>query len=186
MFSSIIIFIMLFLFVPYAEPEPYTLKHDIVTIVEEISAQIEKSEEPPPVERPKVAVVATNEVAEDVVETIGETVLIEDVISTEPAHPEIEVVEYYRVQIKPKPICIPKPDYPELPRRAGIEGTTVVKALVDIDGGIMEVKILKTSGNQMLDASALAAVMTAQFSPAKQRDKLVRVWISVPVVFRLN
>ncbi len=186
MFSSIIIFIMLFLFVPYAEPQPYTLRHDIVTIVEEISAQIEKYEEPPPVERPKVAVEATNEVTEEVVETIANTDFQEDLIRIEPIGPEIEVVPYYKVEVKPRLIKLPAPEYPPIVIQAGIEGTTVVKALVDVGGNIIEVKILKASGNQMLDEAALAAAMRAQFSPAKQRDRLVRVWVSIPFVFRIK
>ncbi len=185
MFSSLIIFILMFLFVPYAEPEPYKLKREVVTMVEEISAQMEKYEEPPPVERPKVAVEAESEVAEEAVETIATTEFEEDLIRTMPTGPEIEIVPYYKVEVKPKPISIPKPQYPELARRAGIEGNSVVKALVDIDGSIIEAKILKSSGNQMLDQAALAAAMKAKFTPAKQRDKFVRVWVSIPIKFQL-
>ena len=186
MFSSLVIFVMLFLFVPYAEPRPYELKKEIITMVEEISAMMEKFEEPPPVERPKVAVEAESEVAEEAVETIAITEFQEDIIRTMPTGPEIEIVPYYKVEVKPKPINIPKPRYPELARKAGIEGTTVIKALVDIDGSIIEAEVLKSSGNQMLDQAALAAARKAKFTPAKQRDKYVRVWVSIPIKFRLT
>jgi protein TonB len=186
MFFSIIVFIMLFLFVPYAEPEPYTLKSDAVTVLEEISTQIEKYEEPPPVERPRVAVEATNELIDEAVETIATTDLRENVIRIEPTGPDIEIVEYYKLQIKPTPIHIPKPRYPPLAIRAGIEGSSVITALVDIDGSIMEVKVLKSSGSDMLDQAALEAAMRARFTPAKQRDKFVRVWISIPMKFHLT
>jgi len=185
LFSSLMIFILLFSFVPYTAPKPYELKKEIVTMVEEISAEIEKFEEPPPVERPKVAVEAESEVAEEAVETIAATEFKEDIIRTMPTGPEIEIVPYYKVEVKPKPVHIPKPKYPELARRAGIEGTTMVKALVDIDGSIREVKILKSSGNQMLDQAALVAAKSAKFTPAKQRDKYVRVWVSMPLKFKL-
>ncbi len=186
MFSSIVICILLFMFVPYAEPEPYKLKREIITMVEEISAQIDKYEEPPPVERPKVAVEAESEVAEEAVETIATTEFTEDLIRTMPTGPEIEIVPFYKVEIKPQPIIIPEPVYPELARRAGIEGKTVVQALVDIDGSIFEVKVLKSSGNQMLDQAALVAAKKAKFTPAKQRDKAVRVWVSIPIQFVLK
>jgi len=185
MFSSIIIVILLFLFVPYAEPEPFKLKKDIVTMVEEISAMMEKFEEPPPEERPKVAVEAESEV-EEAVETIAATEFEEDLIRTMPTGPEIEIVPYYKVEVKPKPIFIPRPQYPDLARQAGIEGKTVVKALVDIDGSIIAAKILKSSGNQMLDQAALAAARKSKFTPAKQRDKFVRVWVAIPVTFILT
>ncbi len=184
--SSVLIFILGFLFVPYTAPKPYELKRDIVTLVEEISAQIDKYEEPPPLERPKVAVQAENEVAEDdVVATIASTEFQEDLIRTRPTGPEIEIVPYYKVEVKPKPIVQARPRYPDLARRAGIEGQTVVKALVDVDGSIMEVQVLKSSGNQMLDQAALTAARKWKFSPAKQRDKFVRVYVSIPINFRL-
>jgi protein TonB len=186
MFSSLIIFILLFSFTPYAEPEPYTLKKEVVTMVEEISAQMEKFEEPPPAERPKVAIEAESEVAEEAVETIAVTEFEEDLIRTMPTGPEIEIVPYYKVEVKPQPINIPLPQYPELARQAGIEGQAVVKALVDVDGSIMAVQILKSSGNQMLDEAALTAARKSKFTPAKQRDKFVRVWVSIPIRFKLT
>jgi protein TonB len=184
--SSIVVFIMLFLFVPYAQPVPYELKHEIITMVEDISAYIDKYEEPPPAERPKVALPAENEIGEEnVVETIAEAEFREDLIRTRPTGPEIEIVPYYKVEVKPQPLVQAKPRYPDLARRAGIEGQTVVKALVDIDGSIRDVQILKSSGNAMLDEAALAAARNWKFSPAKQRDKYVRVYVSIPVNFRL-
>jgi protein TonB len=186
MFSSLIIVILVFLFVPYAEPEPYKLKAEVITMVEEITAEIEKYEEPPPKERPKVAVEAESEVIEEAVETIATTEFQEDLIRTIPTGPEIEIVPYYKVEVKPKPIYNPIPKYPELAKQAGIEGTTVIKMLVDIDGTVSEVKILKSSGNQMLDQAALVAAKQSKFTPAKQRDKFVRVWVSRPFRFLLN
>ncbi|MGB7055732.1 MAG: energy transducer TonB [bacterium] len=184
--SSVLIFILGFLFVPYAEPKPYELRREIVTMVEEISAQMEKFEEPPPLERPKVAVEAESDIAEeDVVETIADAVWKDDLIRTIPRGPEIEIVPYYKVEVKPQPLVQVKPKYPSILVKAGIEGQTVVKALVDIDGSIMDVQILKSSGNQMLDEEALRAARKWKFSPAKQRDKFVRVYVSIPINFRL-
>jgi protein TonB len=71
-------------------------------------------------------------------------------------------------------------------RDAGIEGTAVVEALLDLDGSVMDARVLKSSGNQSLDASAIEAALKAKFTPAKQRDKAVRVWISIPYRFTLK
>ncbi|MEO0124100.1 MAG: energy transducer TonB [candidate division WOR-3 bacterium] len=187
MLLGIIILILLFLFVPYAEVEPYKLRKEIVTMVEQISAEIEKYEEPPPVERPKVAVAAAaTEVAEEAVETIAATEFREDIIRTQPTGPEIEVIPYAKVEVKPKPISIPKPDYPELARKAGIEGKAIVEAIVDTDGSVIEAKIFKSSGNPMLDEAAIAAARRAKFTPAKQRDMFVRVRVNIPFDFKLQ
>jgi len=187
MLLGIIIMILLFLFVPYAEVEPYKLRKEIVTMVEQISAEIEKYEEPPPVERPKVAVAAAaTEVAEEAVETIATTEFREDIIRTQPTGPEIEVIPYAKVEVKPKPISIPKPEYPELARKAGIEGKAIVEAIVDTDGSVMDAKIFKSSGNPMLDEAAIVAARRSKFTPAKQRDMFVRVRVNIPFDFKLQ
>jgi len=184
--SSLVTFIVLFLFVPYSQPVPYELKHDIVTMVEEMSAIIDRFEEPPPMERPRVAVAADNEISEEnVVETIAPNEFRENIIGTKPTGPEIEIVEYFKVEVKPQPLVAVKPRYPPILVKAGIEGRSVVKALVDVDGSIMDVQILKPSGNQMLDEEALIAARKWKFSPAKQRDKYVRVYVSIPFDFML-
>jgi len=95
-------------------------------------------------------------------------------------------VPFFKVEIKPKPIDLPVPNYPENVRGAGIEGTAVVEALLDLDGSVMDARVLKSSGNQMLDASAVEAALRSKFTPAKQRDKAVRVWVSLPYRFSLN
>lgn len=184
--ASLLTFIVLFLFVPYAQPAPYELRREIVTMVENISSYIERVEQTPPLDRPRVAVEAESEIAEDIVETIGTTEFQEGVIRHVPTGPEIEIVQYYKVEVKPQPIAQVNPRYPDLARRAGIEGQAVVKALVDVDGSVMEVTILKSSGNQMLDEEALLAARSWKFSPAKQRDRFVRVYVAIPMEFRLT
>lgn len=186
MFSSMVIFIMLFTFVPYEAPQPYELKRDIARIIDIIDTEIDVIDEPPPKERPRVAVEASKEVIDEAVVTIVETFFKEDPFRITPVGPEIESVPYYRLEVKPKPIFSAKPVYPEICRQAGIEGAAVVKMLIDIDGSVIDVEILKSSGNQLLDQSAIAAARKSTFTPAKQRDKLVRVWVARSVRFKLN
>jgi TonB family protein len=95
-------------------------------------------------------------------------------------------VPFFKVEVKPKPIDLPVPDYPSSVRDAGVEGSTVVEALLDLDGSVMDARVQKSSGNQMLDEAAVNAALKAKFTPAKQRDKPVRVWISLPYRFSLN
>jgi TonB family protein len=95
-------------------------------------------------------------------------------------------VPFFKVEVKPQPVNLPVPEYPATVRDAGIEGTSVVEALLDLDGSVMDARVLKSSGNQMLDAAAVEAALKAKFTPAKQRDKAVRVWISLPYRFTLK
>lgn len=186
MLTGLIVLILLFLFLPYAEVEPYKLRKEVVTMVEQITAEIEKYEEPPPVERPKVAVAAPSEVAEEAVETIAATEFREDIIRTQPTGPEIEIVPYFKVEVKPQPISMPPPEWPELVKRAGIEGSLQVQFLLNVDGTVMDVRILKSSGNQLLDEAAVKSVWKYKFTPAKQRDKPVRVWVSRKIEFKFK
>ena len=98
---------------------------------------------------------------------------------------DVPTVPFYKLEVRPKLVDAPVPVYPEAVRNAGIEGSPVVEALLNLDGSVMDARVLKGSGNDMLDAAAVEAALKARFTPAMQRDKAVRVWISMPYRFRL-
>lgn len=183
MIVSLLIILGSFIFLPKEFiVKPYQLKKEIATIMEQLPPELEKIAEPPPVERPKLAVAAPTE-EEVEAPTIAPTEFPE--IERRPEHIEIPIVPYWKVEVKPEPVEIPKPAYPENARIAGLEGQVVVKALVDIDGKIIDAELLKSSGYSILDESALKAARIARFTPAKQRDQFVRVWVSIPYKFTL-
>lgn len=76
--------------------------------------------------------------------------------------------------------------YPTAAYKAGVEGTTIIQAKVDENGDIEEAVVLRSSGNEELDAAALAAIKKTKFKPAYQKEKPVGVYISIPVNFKLN
>ena len=187
MISSIAIFIILFAFVPYSEPEPCNITIDDLEPVDpDIFPRIDRPETPPPENRPREAVEAESETEEEAEETIGITEFTENPFRTIPTGPEIEIVPYYALEIKPVAINSPVPVYPELARHAGIEGVVHLKMLIDVDGSIVEVVVLKSSGNQLLDQSAMAAARQSKFTPARQRDRNVRVWVARKFEFALK
>lgn len=75
--------------------------------------------------------------------------------------------------------------YTEIAKRMGIEGRVVVNALVNKMGDVEEVKIIKGLLPE-LDKIALEAVRQAKFTPGIQRGKPVKVWVSIPISFRLK
>jgi protein TonB len=77
------------------------------------------------------------------------------------------------------------PDYPPSARRQGIEGTVRVRVLVGPDGRVIQALVVKTSGEDMLDAAALKAVVDWIFEPAQLNGEAVRAWASVPIAFKL-
>jgi len=76
--------------------------------------------------------------------------------------------------------------YPEIAQEAGIEGTVVVQAFVNEFGKVTECIILKGVPNTGLDEAAITAIKKTKFKPAKQRDRNVGVYISIPVIFKLQ
>ena len=76
--------------------------------------------------------------------------------------------------------------YPEMARKAGIEGTVIVRALVEKTGKISKA-IIDASDNKALDAAALKAMMDyGHATPAVMNKEPTTCWVSVPIVFKLR
>ena len=92
--------------------------------------------------------------------------------------------EYVYVEELPEAITQVKPQYPDIAREAGVDGTVLVQALVGKDGRVKDVRVVKTI--PMLEAAAVAAVKQWVFKPALSNNKPVAVWVAVPVKFSLH
>jgi len=183
--ASLVLTALIFLVLPSEfVVQPYKLKRSVETIMESLPPTLEEMAKPPEAQKPATVPVAAASEAEVEAATIEATNVVEVVRRTEET--EIPVVPFWKVEVKPKPINIPVPTYPEMARTAGIEGNAVVEALVDVDGSVADARILKPSGNASLDQAAIDAAMRASFTPAYQRDKPVRVWVSIPFRFTLE
>jgi protein TonB len=160
---------------------------DVVVEVEEIPpTKIETA--PPPPARPAIPVAADEEdILED--EMLDESIFEFDA-PTDMAPPpppqaeEEETVPFFKVSKKPKVINQVPPTYPDLARRAGIEGQVVCQIIVGTDGRVKEATVVKSV--PMLDDAALSAVRQWVFSPGEQRDRKVQVKMIVPVQFKLK
>lgn len=75
--------------------------------------------------------------------------------------------------------------YPDLARRNGVEGQVLVGALVGKDGKVEKTQIME-SDNELLNQEAVKAVRETVFTPAVQNGHPVRVWVRIPIVFRLR
>jgi protein TonB len=95
-----------------------------------------------------------------------------------------EVFEFFAVSEKPSLISKAVPQYPDLARKAQIEGKVVVTVTIDKKGSVENAVIFKSV--PMLDEAALAAAMQCKFKPAKQRDKFVKVKMNIPFDFHLR
>ncbi|HNW58506.1 MAG TPA: energy transducer TonB [bacterium] len=78
-----------------------------------------------------------------------------------------------------------EPVYPELARKAGLEGTVWVKLWVDKEGKVKDVVILK-SASEIFNQPAIDAAKQWIFTPAMMKTGPVSVWISLSFNFKLN
>ena len=62
----------------------------------------------------------------------------------------------------------------------------IVHVLVDEHGNVVATKILKSLGNNGCDEAAVAAIKSVKWKPAMQRDRPVKVWVAIPVIFKLK
>lgn len=74
--------------------------------------------------------------------------------------------------------------YPEDARRKGIEGEVIVRALIDEEGKQTKT-LIEHSDNSLLNDAALNAVKQTKFTPAIQKGKSIKCWVSIPIRFKL-
>jgi len=80
-------------------------------------------------------------------------------------------------------------NYPEEMMEMGIQGKVYVSFVVEKDGSITNVKVIRgINGARLLGEEAVRAVMKLpkKFTPGKMNGKPVRVALNVPVHFQLK
>jgi periplasmic protein TonB len=75
--------------------------------------------------------------------------------------------------------------YPEVARRARIEGKVFIEFIVNERGEVENPRVVRGIGGGA-DEEALRVVSQAQFKPGMQQGRPVRVQLSLPVFFRLQ
>ena len=87
--------------------------------------------------------------------------------------------------IKPQVVHQVQPRYTEAARRAGVQGTVIVEAIIDEKGNVDNVRVLR--GLPMgLDKAAIEAIQQWRFTPATMSSKPVRVYFTLTVNFTIQ
>ena len=76
------------------------------------------------------------------------------------------------------------PEYPELARRARMEGFVILQAVIDKQGNVTDVEVLRGLGLG-LDVAAMDAVKQWKYTPTTYNGRPVEVILTVNVVFQL-
>ncbi|MBN8707121.1 MAG: energy transducer TonB [Bacteroidetes bacterium] len=191
--ATLALMIMAFVFFPDLKNQ-VVLKSEVQEVVKVEEIEVTKQEvKPPPPPRPQVPVMVPNDqVMED--EVVYDSELkVEDTPPPPPpvaAAEEEEATIFEVVEDQPEPIggigaIQSKVVYPEIAKKAGIEGTVVIRAAIDEKGNVIKTVIAKGIGAGC-DEAAVEAIRKVKFKPGSQRGKPVKVWLSIPIRFKLK
>lgn len=198
MILSLLIIIFGFLYFPYIKNSDQINEgsQELVDVEDIIITQQESTPPPPP--KPTIPIeVPSDEVLEDI--EFEETELdLEKVVDTPPP-PFVENIEdnedsqptfFIAVEEMPEPIggvvgIQKRIVYPDIAKRAGVQGRVYIKAFVDENGDVKKTEVLKGIGAGC-DEAAVEAVKNTKFKPGKQRGKPVKVQVSIPIKFVLS
>jgi protein TonB len=175
-----------------APPEEIVLNEQEIVEMEEI-IQTRQMETPPPPPRPPVPVeVPNDEIIEDVDINIDADLALDGPLNLPPPPPPAEEEEDFFTVVENMPELIgglaglqASITYPEMARKAGIEGRVFLQFIVNERGEVENPRVIRGIGGGC-DEEALKAIQKASFKPGLQRGRPVRVQYNLPVVFKLQ
>lgn len=165
-----------------------------VVEMEEIIQTRQIETPPPPPKQPVPVEVPNDEIIEDVDIDLGGDLDLGGSLDMPPPPPpaEEEEEEDFFVVVEEMPELIgglgelqQKIRYPEMARRAGIEGRVFIQFIVNEQGEVENPQVMRGIGGGA-DEEALRVVSQAKFKPGMQRGRPVRVQYSLPIFFRLQ
>lgn len=164
--------------------------------------EIPPTEQPPPpppvIQQPEIVEVPDEE---EIIEEIEieldiefeEETIIEEIIFEEP---EEEVDEIFTI-VEDQPeypgginefykFVANNMRYPVQARRMGIEGRVFVQFVVQKDGSLQEIQVIKGIGAGCDEEAVRVIKKSKNWKPGKQRGRAVKVRMIIPIVFRLG
>jgi protein TonB len=192
---ALLVLIIAFRFFPDLEKSGKILEGAQELFTVEDIQQTKQENRPPPPPKPPIPIEAPSEDVLEDIEIASTEIDFEAKIEAPPPPKEEKKVEeepqyFVAVEEMPEPIgglqaIQSKIKYPEIAKRAGVEGRVYVLAFVDENGDVTKAEIIKGLGAG-LDEEALNAVKKTKFKPGKQRGKPVKVQVSIPILFKLQ
>ena len=163
--------------------------------MEEIQ-QTEQIEEPPPPPKPPVPVeVPNDEILEDDALDLDASLDLDAPVALPPPPPPPEeeedepeifvIVEQYPEMIGGIAALYGEIRFPEIARKAGVEGRVFLKFVVDEQGNVQNPEVTRGIGAGC-DEEAIRAISKMKFIPGKQRGKAVKVSMQTAIAFKLR
>jgi protein TonB len=85
---------------------------------------------------------------------------------------------------QPRKIVDARPAYPDLARQAHVEGTVILEAILDRDGRVDNVRVVRSV--PLLDAAAVQAVRQWRYTPTVLHGQPVQVLMTITINFQLQ
>lgn len=76
--------------------------------------------------------------------------------------------------------------YPKQARRQGVEGKVFLRFVVDKKGKITDVEVTKSLGFGLDEEAKRVLMESPKWTPARQRGKVVKVRMNIPIMFKLD
>lgn len=171
-----------------------TTEQEVVKMEDvEITKQISR---PPPPPRPLVPVAVSNDVVIDEEISIDSEIDFDNLTEFEVPEPpkaaeeDVEDQVFVVVEKMPElkggiPALMKHITYPEIARKAGLEGRVYLQFVIDERGRVLNPVVVRGIGGGC-DEAAIEAIKKVTFTPGLQRGKPVKVKYSLPVMFKLE
>jgi protein TonB len=192
---ALAVMIVAFKFFPKLQESEVVLEGPQELFTVEDIQQTKQENRPPPPPKPPIPIEAPSEDVLEDIEIEDTEIDLNANMEAPPPPPKEEKVEeeptyFVAVEEMPEPIggikgIQDKIIYPEIAKRAGVEGKVYVLAFVDEKGKVTKAQVIKGIGAGC-DEAALDAVLKTKFKPGKQRGKPVKVQVSIPIIFKLQ
>ena len=164
-------------------------------VVEEVVVEETIAEEPI-IEEAAVETLAeevvVEEVVEEVTEEVAEEVVVEEAVVEEPVE---EPVLKFGLDVQPEypgglteamKVVAANTKYPAEAKANGWEGKVICTLIVEKDGSVSSVKVMRSSGYTVLDDEAVRAFSTlSNWAPGQKDGKPVRAQVMLPLQFKL-
>ncbi len=174
-------------------------EQDVISM-EEITRTEQIHRPPPPPRPPAPQAVPDDEMVEDVFFDLSTDFDLDMALDLPPSPPPMPVEEEEEIDttyeiftiVEEMPVLIGGAGviyqylkYPEIARRAGIEGRVIVQFVINQEGNVVDPVVVRGIGGGC-DEAALEAAKHLKFTPGRQRGRAVKVRYSLPIMFRLQ
>jgi TonB family protein len=182
--GALVLHVVAFLVVPGIRVRPYRIESE--SAFEVVSVRDWEIPAPPeelPSQPPPTAVEPTDGASEDATTPVN-VLPFEDFIRPLPVRAVKSTGPRTSWEVPPKLVRQVLPDYPELARLAELEGTVMLRIVIDESGDVVDARAVQSVPG--LDEAAIEAVLQWKYEPALQSGIPVPIVYHVPVRFELR